>query len=335
MDNPVLVEVTRGGIVESAHRGAVSAIDAAGRAILSIGDTARPVFPRSAVKVLQALPLIETGAADAFGFGPRELSLACASHSGEPGHVALAADMLARAGLNEGALECGCHWPFDLPVALDLARAERRPGPLHNNCSGKHAGFLATAVHAGETVSGYVAADHPVQRRARAAMEAVTGCDLGADACGTDGCSIPTYAAPLEGFARAFSRLVSSGSALPADRRAAGRRLIEACMAHPWEMSGTGRACERLMAAAPGRVFAKTGAEGVFCGALPDLGIGFALKIDDGATRASEALVAAVIAQLLRREDASLAERFDELSRTTLRNWEKVPVGEVRARALL
>ncbi|MCP3056026.1 asparaginase [Aurantimonas marianensis] len=330
MENPVVVEVTRGDLVESVHRGGFALVDGAGAVVASAGDIARPVFPRSAIKVFQAIPLIETGAADAFGFGDRELSLACASHSGEEGHVALAAAMLAKGGLDGGALECGCHWPFDLPVALDLARRGGEPTALHNNCSGKHAGFLCTAVHQGEDPGGYVGADHPVQQRAKAAIEDLTGTDLGADVCGTDGCSIPTYAAPLKSFAHGFAKLVT-GEGVAAERGAAGRRLIEACMAAPWEMSGTGRACEKLMQAAPGRVFAKTGAEGVFCGALPDFGLGFALKIDDGGTRASEALVAAVIGKALRGDDAALADKFDALASKTLRNWKKITVGAVRA----
>ncbi|UIJ72801.1 asparaginase [Aurantimonas sp. HBX-1] len=330
MANPVLVEVTRGGMVESFHRGAFALVDGEGRLVAAAGDVDRTVFPRSAIKVFQAIPLIETGAAAAFRLTPAELALACASHSGEDGHVRLAAAMLAKAGLDESSLECGCHWPFDAPVARELARRGETPTALHNNCSGKHAGFLCTAVHRGEDTKVYVGRDHPVQVRARAAIEDLVGQALTIDACGIDGCSIPTFAAPLKGFAHGFAKLVT-GEGISPQRAAAGRSLIDACMAHPWEMSGTGRFCETLMTAAPGRVFAKTGAEGVFCGALPDLGLGFALKIDDGATRASEALAAAVIARALRREDADLAATFDGLGRRTLHNWEKVEVGEIRA----
>jgi L-asparaginase II len=333
MANPVLVEVTRGGMVESFHRGAFALVDGEGGLVGSAGDVDRAVFPRSAIKVFQAIPLIETGAAAAFGLTAAELALACASHSGEDGHVRQAAGMLAKAGLDAGALECGCHWPFDPPVARELARRGERPTPLHNNCSGKHAGFLCTAVHLGEELRGYVGRDHPVQLRAKSAIEDLVGEELTSDACGIDGCSIPTFAAPLRGFAHGFAKLVSGRGVSP-ERAAAGRSLIEACMAHPWEMSGTARFCEALMRTAPGRVFAKTGAEGVFCGALPDLGLGFALKIDDGATRASEALAAAVVAKALRHEDAALAARFDGLATRTLRNWEKREVGEIRVTKL-
>ncbi|KQT45292.1 asparaginase [Aureimonas sp. Leaf454] len=328
-NNPIVAEVTRGSRVESRHRGAVAVMDAAGKAVLSLGDIDAPVFPRSAVKVFQGIPLIETGAADAFGLALADLSLAVASHSGEPGHVERAAAMLGRAGLSEEALECGCHWPFDQPVALELARSGGRPTALHNNCSGKHAGFLCTAVHCGETTAGYVGADHPVQVRARAVIEDLTGTRLGPDDGGIDGCSIPTYAAPLRGFATGFAKLVS-GQRVGAERAEAGRRLIEAAMAEPWYMAGTDRACVALMEAAPGRVFAKTGAEGVFCGAIPEYGLGFALKIDDGTTRAAESAVAATIATLFRRQGDPVAEAYDRLAAKDIFNWEKTRVGGVR-----
>ncbi|MEX6505958.1 asparaginase [Jiella sp. M17.18] len=333
MENPVLVDVTRGERVESFHRGAFAIVDGDGRLVASAGDVEQPVFPRSAVKVFQGIPLVETGAAAAFAFEPADLSLACASHSGEPGHVERAAAILDRAGLDRHALECGCHWPSRQEVAFDMVRRGEEPNPLHNNCSGKHSGFLCTAVHLGEETRGYVGADHPVQRRAKAVIEDLTGAALGPDVCGTDGCSIPTYAAPLKGFAHGFAKLVSMKN-VSADRAKAGRALIEACMAHPWEMSGTGRACQAIMDLGGRKVFAKTGAEGVFCGALPDLGLGFALKIDDGAGRASDALAAAVIARALRDAEPDLAAAFDGLARKTLSNWNKIETGEIRAKRL-
>jgi len=328
------IEVTRGGAVESAHRAIAVAVDADGAVALARGPADMPVFPRSAVKVLQALPLVESGAADVFGFGNRELALACASHSGEDGHADLAGEILGRAGLGEGDLECGCHWPFDMPVALDLARRGIDPTQLHNNCSGKHSGFLCTAVHLGEETRGYVGADHPVQRRVRDAIAQTTGAPVGTELpAGIDGCAIPTFAAPLRSFAHAFAKL-GAGIGVEPERARAGRRLIEACMSEPWLMAGTRRACVALMEAAPGRVFAKTGAEGVFCGAVPELGLGFAIKAEDGATRASEASVAAWLAVLLRPHDAALAERYEALSRHPLRNWAGTQVGEVRVAGL-
>lgn len=329
MSNPVLVEVTRGALVESRHRGAVAVVDAEGKMVLGIGDVERPVFPRSAVKTMQALPLIESGAADAFGFGDAELSLACASHSGEAEHVALAASMLRRAGREADVLECGCHWPFDQHVLIELAKSGKAPTVLHNNCSGKHAGFIATSMHAEIPTEGYVSYDHPIQREIRGVMEALTGTQLGTDNCGTDGCAIPTYAVPLDRLADGFSRMLT-GRGLEAERAKAARRLIDACMAEPFYMSGSKRACLNLMQAAPGRIFAKTGAEGVFCAVLPEQGLGIALKCDDGGTRASEAMIAGLLARLMESEDPAYAA-LDALANKTLRNWNGTEVGKIRA----
>src|SRR6185436_1012209 len=204
MSNPILVEVVRGALAESRHRGAVAVVDADGATVLALGDVARPVYPRSAVKPLQALPLIESGAADRFGFGDEEIALACASHGGEPPHVAVAARMLARAGLEAGALECGAHWPSHQPSSQALARSAAAPSALHNNCSGKHAGFLCVACAAGVDHCSYVGPSHPVQREVRAALESLTGVGLSEDQCGIDGCAIPTFAVPLTALAHAF-----------------------------------------------------------------------------------------------------------------------------------
>ncbi|RVD09310.1 asparaginase, partial [Mesorhizobium sp. M2A.F.Ca.ET.029.05.1.1] len=289
MSNPVLVEVTRGAVVESRHRGAVSVFDADGKAVWEIGDTDRPVFPRSAVKAIQALPLVESGAADAYGFGNRELALACASHSGEPAHVELARAMLARAGLDKTALECGAHWP-NHEATLALARAGDVPSALHNNCSGKHAGFLCTCVHSGIAHQGYVKEGHAQQEMVRDAMQSVTGAAHNTGNSAIDGCSIPTYAVPLKNFAQGFARM-ATGRGFSPERAKAAKRLLSACMAEPFLVAGTGKADVALMQAAPGRIFVKTGAEGVYCAALPELGLGIALKCDDGAGRGAEVMI--------------------------------------------
>jgi L-asparaginase II len=305
--NPVLVEVLRGSVVESRHRGAVFVCDAGGRGVIEIGDVSRPVFPRSAVKAIQALPLVESGAADAYGFGERELALACASHSGEVAHVELARSMLAGAGLDETALECGGHWPLDHDATVALARTGQVPSSLHNNCSGKHAGFLCTCRHVGLAYQGYVSAGHPHQAMIREAMNDVTGAAHDAGNCAIDGCSIPTYAIPVKNLAAGFARM-ATGAGLSAGRARAARRLFSACMAEPFLVAGTGRADVALMQAAPGRIFVKTGAEGVYCAAVPELGVGIALKCDDGAGRAAEAMIAAVLAKLLHADEALAAE---------------------------
>ena len=327
MTNPVLVEVTRGHIVESVHRGAVAVFDADGVEVTAIGDIDRPVFPRSAVKAIQALPLVESGAADAFGLGAREIAMACASHSGEPAHADLAAAMLGKAGLDAGALECGAHWPTNQAAALALATGGQ-PSALHNNCSGKHAGFLCTCRHLGIDHRGYVGAGHGEQKLVREAMEAVTGAAHGADVCGVDGCSIPTYAVPLRNLATGFARMVT-GRGLGRQRAAAARRIVEACMAEPFFVAGTDRADTRMMEFGKGRVFTKTGAEGVFCAALPEHGLGIALKCDDGATRAAESMVASVLAGLL-KDDEELASGLRRIASPVLKNWNGIEVGAVR-----
>lgn len=331
--NPVLVEVFRGPVVESRHRGAVAVFDGDGSRVFALGDVERPTFPRSAIKSIQALPLVESGAADAFGFADADLAMACASHSGEEEHVARAESMLRRAGLDAGALECGSHWPFQQPVLIKLAQSGRQPTPLHNNCSGKHSGFLATCVHCGFETKGYVALGSQIQDMVRDAMEQVTGAPHDIDHCGTDGCSIPTYAIPLSKLAHGFARM-ATGVGLGEKRAAAAKRLVHACMAEPFYVAGTKRACTELMRMAPGRIFVKTGAEGVFCGAVPELGLGFALKCDDGATRASEAMVAMLLSRIFRR-DEELSALLAAFASPQMKNWNGIAFGGVAPAELL
>jgi L-asparaginase II len=295
MSNPVLVHVTRGGIVESRHRGAFAVADAGGNLAAALGDIAGPVFPRSAIKAFQALPMVEM-AADRFGFTDAEIALACASHSGEPEHVRGARAMLAKLGLSEANLECGAHWPYDGDAQRAMAAAGEQPGPIHNNCSGKHAGMLALALALGVDSKGYTDASHPVQRTIAATLRDLCGIDPDAQPCGTDGCSVPTWAMPLEAWAHGFARF-ASGAGLPPERQRAARRIMAAVRNHPFMVAGSERFCTRLMQAVP-RAFVKTGAEGVFCGAVPHAGFGLAVKCDDGASRAAEAIMAALLAHL-------------------------------------
>ena len=328
MTNPVLVEVFRGGHVESRHRGAAVVVDGDGNRLLTLGDADWPVYPRSAVKAMQALLLVESGAADAYGFGDSELALASASHAGTPVHTELAAHMLAQADRDESALECGVHWPSQLSVATALARSGASPSPLHNNCSGKHAGFICAACHLGIETAGYVRYGHEVQDSLRGILADLTGASFGVDNCAIDGCSIPTYAVPLDAIAAGFAKM-ATGTGLSPLRAGAARRVIDACMAEPVFVAGEGRACTRLMRTAPGRIFAKTGAEGVFCAALPQEGLGIALKCDDGGTRAAEAIVAALLARYLDAGDARRAALMAQANRP-LTNWNGIEIGAIR-----
>ncbi len=295
--SPVLVEIVRGDMVESFHRGAVAIADAAGRIVRSLGDVDRLVYPRSALKPIQALPLIETGAADGFGLGEQELALACASHRGEPFHVAAVAAWLARIGLGEADLECGVHPPRHEPSFEALLRAGGTPSQLHNNCSGKHAGFLATAVWLGEPTRGYIEPDHPVQQRVARTVGEMAGLDLSRAPRGRDGCGIPVIALPLGALAAAMARLADPAH-LGERRRAAAKRLLDAMAASSLMVDGTGRMTTAVMTAAAASVRLKPGAEGVFCAALPAQGLGVALKIDDGGGRAAELAMASVLDRL-------------------------------------
>ena len=332
MSNPVLVEALRGSLVESRHCGAVAVADPAGGLALALGDVGRPVYPRSAIKALQALPLVESGAADRYGLGAEELALACASHNAEPGHVATAAGMLARAGLDAAALKCGAHWPIHQPSAQALARAGGQASALHNNCSGKHAGFLCAACAMQADPGHYFEPAHPVQREVKAALESLTGAALAQDICAVDGCSVPTWAVPLNALARGFARF-ATGMGLPPERAKAAARLRAACAQQPWHVAGTGRFCTEIMRAFGARVFVKTGAEGVACAALPELGLGIAVKCDDGAGRAAEVMLAAALARFLSGEaDRAVLARF---VRPTLRNWNGIEVGSLRPTAAI
>ncbi len=330
--NPVLVEITRGNIVESRHRGAIAVADAEGKLVAAWGDVEATVYPRSAFKSLQALPLIESGAAAAWRVTEDELALACASHSGETIHVERVGAWLGRIDCREGDLACGPHLPMYEPAAHAMLRAGDRPCRLHNNCSGKHTGFLTLARHLRIAVEGYERPDHPVQVLVRQAIAEM--CNVRGDALpiGIDGCAAPNYAIPLKNLAQGMARL-GDPAKLPPARREAASRLVAAWKAHPVLVSGTGRACADLIEAATGATVVKTGAEGVFTAVLPDQGFGVALKIDDGATRAAETAMARILVLLkaAREDEPKLAKHLHP----KVRNWRGEEVGERRPSAAL
>jgi L-asparaginase II len=338
--NPVLVEAHRGSGVESIHRGALAVVDADGACVLTLGDTQRPIFPRSAVKVLQALPLVESGAAETLRLDDEELALACASHNGEPAHVATAASMLAKAGVDVEALECGTHWPHHEALQRAMAARGEAPSALHNNCSGKHAGFLCLGCRMADGhelrpfVKGYVRGTHPLMREITHALQSVTGWDLSTAPRGIDGCSIPAYAIPLQHLALAFAR-VGSGTGLSLGHARAARRLRQAVVAAPFMVGGTDRFDTTVMQRLGERVFCKVGAEGVYCAALPGRGLGVAVKIDDGNNaRAAEVVMAALIEAFVALDDGEAAF-MRGLSDLRLKNWNGVEVGALRASVAL
>lgn len=287
IENPILIDVSRGDMIESRHRGRYVVIDADGGIVARGGDIEAPIFPRSAIKFLQGLPLVESGAADRLALSAPELAIACASHGGEQRHVDTVRGWLARAGLSGSDLECGAHMPSTASAAEILIREGRKPDALHNNCSGKHAGMVSTCQHLGDAIRGYIAPDHPQQRRVVAVFEAMLGLELAHAPRGVDGCGLPQIAIPLRALALGIARFGAPDKLAPV-RAAACRRLGAAILAEPFMLAGTGRFCTRAIEACAGKAIIKTGAEGVYVAAIPAKGIGIALKIDDGAARAAE-----------------------------------------------
>lgn len=319
----VRVEVLRGERVESVHDVDVAVVGPGGEALVAGGDVRSPVFARSAIKAFQAIPLVEDGVVERFGITGEELALCCASHSGEARHVALAAGLLDRLGLSEDALACGPHEPFDDGATRALREAGRKPGRLHNNCSGKHTGMLALARSHGWEPEGYHRADHPVQRRMLDEVCRWTDVEPGDAWTGVDGCGVVTFGVPLSAMALAFARLIGAKPGSPA------ARVADAMTGHPFLVGGTDRLCTRLMEVTAGRVLAKVGAEGVYGAASREGGIGIALKARDGARRGAEVALVGVLEalDLLRPGEAEALEAW---GRPAIRNTRGERVGEVR-----
>lgn len=286
-----LVQLWRGGLLESTHFGHAVICDANG-IVESWGDPEAVIFPRSSCKMLQALPLMESGAADAAGLGTEQLALACASHNGGRMHTERVDAWLQGIGCSEADLRCGSHMPRDKTENARLTCSHEGPCQLHNNCSGKHAGFVTLNQRLGGH-DEYGEIDHPVQQAIRTAFEEETG--ETAAGWGIDGCSAPNFACSIGGLARAMARFATPESGTRGEAR---QRLVEAMMLHPELVAGEGRACTELMRAMRGRVAVKTGAEAVFIAIIPERGLGIALKILDGGTRGSEAAIAAMMLRL-------------------------------------
>ena len=327
--NPILVEQTRGDTVENRHRGAFVIADAEGNVVAAVGDISRPVFPRSAIKSMQALAMVTSGAIDRFALSDEQLALACASHHGEEVHVTKVSGFLGHLGLSGQNLECGAHPPSNGKAREALRVAGLQPTALHNNCSGKHSGMLSVAKALGVDTAGYVEREHPVQVAVRAAIETVVGAPLSVDLCGRDGCSIPTWAAPLSGFATGFAKM-ATGRGLPPELGTAARRIFDAATANPLLVAGTGHFDTLIMEAFGGRVMQKGGAEGVQCGAIRDKGWGYALKCDDGNMQASVVMVANLLLRYA-SPDEEQAAALGQFARQLVKNVRGIEVGEMRA----
>lgn len=309
MSNPVLVNVLRGSHVESRHRGSIAVCDPRGRLVASWGDVENPVYPRSAIKLLQALPLIESGAADHFDLGGAQLALACSSHSAESIHTATVSAWLRNIGLGEQDLECGPHPPMNETAAAALIRGGIEPGRVHNTCSGKHTGMLTTCRFLDEPTHGYIEPEHPAQQRWFDTLGEMSGADLRRLPADRDGCGIPVVAMPLRAIATAFARVAAPDDLAPA-RGAAIDRLGVAIADNPPMIAGSGRLCSELIALTGQRLLIKSGAQGIYTASLAEQGLGIALKIDDGSGEAAEV----ALLDLLNRLGALHSDELEALA---------------------
>ncbi len=326
--SPVMVEVTRGNMVESIHRASYAVVDADGKVVLSGGEYERVTYGRSAIKCMQALPLIESGAADAFNLTDAEISIACASHDGQPQHVKTVQAWLDKIGFTADDLECGSHLPYHIPSMVELLKSGGNETTLHNNCSGKHAGFLTVCKQMGVDQKGYVKYEHPLQQRILGAMESMCGLDLGNAPRGLDGCGIPVIGAPLANIALAMARFADP-SDQPEARQEACARIIKAIAAEPFMIAGSDRFCTKIVETTKGRALIKTGAEGVYTGIIPELGLGIALKADDGVTRSAETVIGMILKHLKIIDEAT-AEKLKDILEPPLFNRAGIQVGQIR-----
>ena len=324
-----LTEIWRGDLLESSHLGHAVVCHASGDIVHSWGDPTAVIYPRSSCKMLQALPLIESGAADAFGLRPEQLALACASHQGAHIHTDRVQVWLDQLGLADADFRCGPQWPADVPAKREIIRAHAAPCQIHNNCSGKHAGFLTLNKHIGGGAD-YELIDHPVQQACLSAFEEVTA--ETSPGYGIDGCSAPNFATTMHGLARAMAFFASAADRQDARSKAAVR-LVDAMTAFPELVAGETRACTDLMRAMDGRVAIKTGAEAVFVAIIPERKLGVAVKIADGSTRASESAIAAILVKLGVLDAAHPAAKARMMPE--IRNWRGTLCGQVKPASAL
>jgi L-asparaginase II len=319
------VEVLRGDVVESQHRVHVAVAHSDRGLIASAGNPAHISFVRSSIKMFQALPFVEAGGVDHFGLTNEELALCTASHGGEPFHVAAARSILAKASLDDNALACGPHPPMHGPSADALRASGSPPSRLHNNCSGKHGGMLAYSTLMGWPTDGYHREAHPLQQRMVATVATWMGIEQDDIEQGIDGCGLPTFAMPLDAVAEGCARFAASA----ADGQPAPARIFAAMMAHPEFVAGTDRLDTELIRTARGRLFAKVGAEGFYCVGIPSMRTGIAIKVEDGAVRAAEPALLAIL-HSINAISASDLETLTRYARPGIVNTRGEPVGHIR-----
>lgn len=321
--NPVLAEVYRENTVESWHRGAAAVVDSEGQTILAIGDVDRIIFPRSAIKMFQAIPMLETGAADRFSLTAREIALACSSHNGEPQHATAVHNWLASLGLGPDHLENGPSRPYSSAAYRDLLMSGQTPTRVHHNCSGKHAAMLTVARHLGLDVDGYTHLGHAAQRIWMEVVSDFADFDVTSMDCGKDGCGAPAISMPLVSLAHACAKYCHPEQFSKA-RAQATQNILKSISTHPWMIAGTHRCCTDVIQCTEGRVFVKTGAEAVYCGFIPSMKLGLALKVDDGSTRASQVALGKLLLQLgaiSKDEHQALGKYFRPAIENSNKDW--------------
>lgn len=329
---PPLVELKRGGLTESLHRGAIVAAGPDGKRTHGLGHPAMPTFLRSAAKPLQALPVITSGAAQRYRLSPAELACLCGSLNGEDFQVAAVLSVLGKAGLGPELLACGVHRPSHHPTAKALEARGEKPSPLHNNCAGKHAAMLLLCAHHGWDPQGYTEPAHPVQRLVLSAVAEMCAYPAEQIGVGIDGCGVPVFRLPLISLAGAYARLAApQDSGLPADLAQAAGEIMAACLAHPEMIAGTDRLCTRLMRAVPGRILAKTGTEGAYAVAIPELKLGLAFQIEDGNPRALAPAVCQALHELDILDHAALNGPLADLHHPRLKNHRGEIVADLAA----
>ncbi|MCZ2722551.1 asparaginase [Marinomonas sp. 15G1-11] len=325
--NALSVQVTRGGITESEHQIKAVIVSSDGRVVESWGEVDSLVYPRSAIKAMQALAFIEMGGAEKFAFTPEEISICCASHNGESGHVDTVQSMLDKLALSKEDLECGCHWPMRAQTSYELAASAETPNPLHNNCSGKHAGMLGLAKVLEVDPKNYIQIDHAVQKSIARTMEEMCEYDYSSTPWSPDGCSAPTWAMPLTNLALAFAKFADPSGLTP-ERQKACHTLYNSVVKHPFMVAGTERYCTEMMTILGDKVFLKLGAEGVYIASIPELKIGIALKCDDGAIRAAESVMTALLDHVGVTQNIS-NEQLNPFRSVVLKNWNGLLTGSM------
>jgi len=322
--NPILVERYRGDVLESFHRGVVCVLDRDFKVLFSLGDVDQITYPRSSLKLFQHLPLLESGAVEKYGISLDEIAVMCGSHNAEEVHVKAVSSILARIGLDKSCLACGAQDPNLRSDRLVMYREGLRPEDIHNNCSGKHAGFLTLANFIGANISSYLDPEHPVQVKVRKVIAEMHEVKEEQMQTGIDGCSAPVYSMPLKNLAIGAVNLINPQK-FGTQRTKACNKMIEAITSHPHMVAGSKRYCTEMMQVYEGKVFGKTGAEGVFVLGLPERKIGVAIKIDDGRSGAQYRVAQEIIKRLIPEQTG--AEQLARYSSEPILNWKKIETG--------